>query len=215
MEVIFPSTQVKLSNKNTYSLRLTNEPSDDQYKAILPRDKDVRSMQFTFPDDMTELCIQIAGKTIARFRKGEDHTQFPIYTSLLHYCHVDFVFVFEDTNWTPVEMSKIVKEIDEEKEIDIFDGLNYYRGHPVTYKLVTYKGQEKTVTLPTITFFLAPPTKQINPKVPVRELVENIDATYKEILEKKYGLTMISDTSGYATNYIYYCGGLADNHYAF
>lgn len=216
MEVVFPATQVKLINKNTYSLRLTNEPNDDQYKAILPRDKDVQSMHLTFPDDMTELRVQIAGKVMACFKKHDDHTQLPIYTSLLHYCHIDLDFVFDDdTHWTPVEMTKFDKEIDETKEIDIYDGNEYHRGHPVTYKQVTYTGKEKTVTLPSITFILAPPTDKVNPKVPVREFVENIDSEYKEILEKKHELTMVSDTSGYATNYIYYCGGLAGSQYVF
>jgi hypothetical protein len=214
MEVTLPSTQVTLSNKNFYRIRITNEPNDPE-GAILPRDKDVQSMHLTFPDDMTELRVHIAGKIVARFKKHDDHTQLPIYTSLLHYCHIDLDFVFDDSNWTPVEMTRFDKEIDETKEIDIYDGYDYHRGHPVTYKRVTYTGKEKTVTLPSVTFILAPPTDKVNPKVPVQEFVENIDSNYKEILEKKHELTMVSDTSGYATNYIYYCGGLAGSQYVF
>jgi hypothetical protein len=214
MEVLLPSTQIKLTNKNTYTIRITDEPNET-VPSILPRDKDVQSMHLTFPDDLEELRVQIAGKTMARFRKEDDHTQFPIYTSLLHYCHIDLEFVFDDTNWSPVEMTKYNKEIDVTQEIDIYDGCEYHRGHPVTYKLVTYTGKEKTVTRPSITFILAPPTTLVNPKVPVRELVRNIDTEYKVKLEKRHNLTMVSETTGYATNYIYYGGGLAGNQYVF
>lgn len=210
MELVIPEKEVTLVNKNNYCLRLTDEKNP-----LIPRDKDVQYMKMDFPEDMIELRIQIMGQTMARYRKGENHSELPIYTSLLSYCHVDFEFVFDDSNWSSVEMIKTVKEIDETEEIDIFDGREYHRGHRVTYKPTIYIGREKRVKIPTMTFTLAPPTDLINPKVPVRELVTNIDAKYKAILEEKSNLTMVDETSGYATNYIYYIGNMAGKQYVF
>jgi hypothetical protein len=209
-ELVIPEQEVTLVNKNFHFLRLTDEKNP-----LIPRDKDVKYMTMDFPEDMIELRVIIMGQTMARYRKGENHSELPIYTSLLSYCHVDFEFVFDDSNWSSVEMIKTVKEIDETEEIDIFDGMEYHRGHRVTYKPTVYIGREKRVKIPTITFYLAPPTELKNPKVPVRELVTNIDAEYKTRLEQKYNLTMVDETSGYATNYIYYMGNMAGKQYVF
>lgn len=210
MEVVIPEKEVTLVNKNHYCLRLT-----DEQNPLLPRDKDVKYMTMDFPEDMIELRVVIMGQTMARYRKGQNHSELPIYTSLLSYCHVDFEFVFDDSNWNSVEMIKTVKEVDESEEIDIFDGMEYHRGHRVTYKPTIYMGREKRVKIPTMTFTLAPPTDLINPKVPLQEFVTNIDAKYKVILEEKHNLKMIDETSGYATNYIYYTGNMAGKQYVF
>ena len=209
-ELVIPEKEVTLVNKNHYTLRLT-----DKKNPLLPRDKDVKSMKIDFSEDMVELRVVIMGKVMARYRKGDNISQLPIYTSLLSYCHVDFEFVFDDNNWTPAEMTKVVEEIDNSEEIDIFDGIDYHRGRKVTYKNVTYTGREKVVTIPTMTFTLAPPTNLKNPKVPVREFITNFDLKYKSHLEQYHELTMTSETSGYVTNYIYYHTGIAGIQYVF
>ena len=218
MQSKVPSKTVHLKNQRVYKLRLTDHFEDVR---IIPRGYDIDAVQFaTWPDDLTCVHLYIGGTWVARVQKGQDFPK--IYTSLLAYVHADLGFDFaESTRWTDVERMG-EKQVLGDEEIEIFDGNEYHTGRPVTYVTVPYMSRELTAEIPEITFDLSQnsnvqDTISKGIKVPVLQFVTNIDAEFKTILEQRddYELDMVSESSGYVTNYICYKDGFGSLMYAF
>lgn len=216
MQKTVPSKTVHLKNKKVYKLRLADDREDFR---IIPRGYDIDAVHIaTWPDDLA-VHLYIGGTWVAGVQKGQ---VFPkIYTSLLAYVHADLGFAFAESCWTEVEMTG-EKQVLGEEEIEIFDGNEYHTGRPVTYQTVPYMGTELTAEIPEITFDLSQNLQVQDTiwkgiKVPVRQFVTDIDAEFKTILKQSdhYELDMVSESSGYVTNYICYKDGFGSLMYAF
>lgn len=149
---------------------------------------------------------------MASFRNGEDFSNFPIYTSLIEYHPVDIYFLFDESDWIPVQLTK--KEEQYGERVTIYDGTYYHHGDIVTDKIVSYTGRKRTVTIPEITLELFPQTEIKTQIVSVRELVKNVDKEYKVVLQK-HNFEEIGDRTGYVTNQIIYDSGTISLKYIF
>ena len=219
MQTTVPSKTVHLKNKKVYKLRLTDERDEDS--RIIPRGYDIDAVRVvSWPDDLACVHLYIGGTWVAKVQKGQDFPK--IYTSLLAYVHADLGFEFaESAKWTDVERMD-ERQVLGDEEIEIFDGNEYHTGRPVTYETVPYMSKELTAVIPEIIFDLSrnsnvQDTISKGIKVPVRQLVRDIDANLKTLLEQHdhYELDMVDETSGYVTNYIYYKDGFGSLMYAF
>jgi hypothetical protein len=213
MQKTVPQTPgVYLKNKGIHKLRLTHDREDDR---IIPHGYDIDAVCIAeWPEDLAYVHLYIGGSWVAKIQKGQNLPK--IYTSLLTYLHVDLGFEFDDHGWTDAEFTR-TKEVIGEDYVEIFDGQDYHTGKRVTYELVPYMGTERTVTIPEISLDLSrnyKDTTVTDVKVPVRQFVTNIDAKTRPYYEQSHDLTMVSETSGWVTNYIRYKDGFASLMYA-
>jgi hypothetical protein len=212
MQTTVPSKTVHLKNKGIFKLRLTHDNEDLR---IIPHGHDIDAVRIAaWPDDLACVHLYIGGTWVAKVHKGQELPK--IYTSLLTYVHADLGFEFDDQGWTDAEFSKF-KAVHGEDEIEIFDGIQYHTGKRVTYETVPYMGTERTVTIPEVTFELSrnyKDTTVIDVKVPVRQFVTDIDAKTRPYYELSHDLTVVSETTGYVTNYIRYKDGFGSLMYA-
>lgn len=212
MQKSVPSISVHLKNKKIYRLRLTDDREDLR---IIPRGCDIDAVRIAeWPDDLAYVHLYIGGSWVARVEKGQDLPK--IYTSLLTYVHADLGFEFDDQGWTEAEFTG-TKEVLGEDDIEIFDGQQYHTGKSVTYETVPYMGTERTVTIPEVTFELSRnynDTTVTDVKVPVRQFVTDIDRKTRPYYDLSHDLTLVSETTGYVTNYIRYKDGFGSLMYA-
>lgn len=213
------------SNNNTHKILL-----NDEHNRIVPENHDVIGIDLRVLEHLDTLRIWMGGQLVATFDKHTfpNLTNFPLYLtkSYYYYTHIEFVF---DKKWLldreEFEMVDEYREVEEYGDMEeVFDGYEYHIGQVVMRRKILTGNTVKRITgkveveVPTLQFKLIPaerggPDTTI---VPIRERVylPNYDDDTKEVMASKHDLEILDGTTGYITNYIRYCKGLAGLQYS-
>lgn len=222
--ILSPRTgQIRVTSEdNIYKIKINNEDK------ILPPGYDITGIEMAFPPELQEVRLWIGGQDVAIFdrEKLNDLERFPIYLTQLQF-HAKQLHLVYDKAWLEqreefVEEDVYEEVIDYDNKIKIFDGNEYYMGHPVKQIAVRKRvSKGYPVGLSAITFNLerntssSSDTRTYTTPVQQKINISDVDNNTLERWKAQHNLRVLDDTYGVLTNTLYYSQGLAGLKYFF